>query len=211
MEAGFLYGRGSNVKEIVFLLEEQSAKALLETIWPRLISPDASVRPRFIVFEGKQDLEKHLTKKLRGYLNQEARFVVIRDQDQNDCHKVKENLTKFCAEAGRTAIVRIACRELEAFYLGDLKAVEIGLDISGLSTMQRSAKFRNPDNLVRPSYELEKVTKSRYQKVAGSRAIGPHLDLESPGSRSFHHLIHTIRSVTRNIEAVWTTQAAVLH
>ena len=199
MEAGFLYRGGSGVKEIVFLLEEQSAKALLETIWPRLISPDASVRPRFIVFEGKQDLEKQLTRKLRGYLNPEARFIVIRDQDQNECHQVKENLAKLCAEAGRTAIVRIACRELEAFYLGDLKAVEIGLEISGLGAMQMNARFRNPDKLVRPSYELEKVTKSRYQKVAGARAIGPHLNLESPRSRSFHHLVHAIRSVTRNV------------
>ena len=181
--------------DLVFLLEEQSAKTLLEAIWPRLIAPDAQVFPKFIVFEGKQDLEKQLTKKLRGYLNPHARFIIIRDQDQNDCHQVKDKLTRLCADAGRSAVVRVACRELEAFYLGDLRAVAIGLEISGLGAMQRKAKFRNPDNLARPSHELEKITRGHYQKVAGSRAIGPHLDLESPRSKSFHHLVRAIRSV----------------
>jgi hypothetical protein len=32
-----------------------------------------------------------------------------------------------------------------------------------------------------------------YQKVAGSRAIAPHLDLQAPGSRSFHHLLQAVR------------------
>jgi len=183
------------MSELVFFLEEESARALLEQIFPRLAPPGSPVRPRFIVFEGKQDLEKQLLNKLRGYLNPRARFIVMRDQDQADCRKTKRSLEALCAQAGRPeATVRIACRELEAFYLGDLLAVETGLEIRGLARKQNRAKFRDPDRVVRPSRELEKLTGDRYQKVAGSRAIAPHLNLEAPRSRSFHHLIQAVRS-----------------
>jgi hypothetical protein len=182
------------MNELVFFLEEESAKVLLEQIFPHLIRSGSQVHPRFIVFEGKQDLEKQLPNKLRGYLNPQARFIVLRDQDQADCRKTKKYLTAICTRAGRPqTTVRIACRELEAFYLGDLLAVEKGLEISGLSGMQNKARFRDPDRLVRPSYELQKLTSNRYQKVASSRAIAPHLNLRKPGSRSFHHLIRAIR------------------
>ena len=73
------------MNEVVFLLEEDSAKVLLAVLFP-LVVPDASVQARFIVFEGKQDLEKQMTKKLRGYLNRSARFIVMRDRDSApDC------------------------------------------------------------------------------------------------------------------------------
>jgi hypothetical protein len=188
------------MNELVFFLEEDSAKALLENIFSRLVPTEIDVHPRFIVFEGKQDLEKQLPKKLSGYLNPQARFIVMRDQDQTDCRKAKKSLASLCARAGRPqTIVRIACRELEAFYLGDLRAVELGLGINGLAGKQNKAKFRDPDQLPCPSRELEKLTNSRYQKIAGSRAIAPHLDTESPRSKSFRHLITAIRSVSYSL------------
>jgi len=54
------------MNELVFFLEEESAKALLEQIFPHLMPSGGQVHPRFIVFEGKQDLEKQLPNKLRG-------------------------------------------------------------------------------------------------------------------------------------------------
>ena len=191
------------MNELVFFLEEESAKALLEQIFPLLVPQGSNVYPRFIVFEGKQDLEKQLPKKLSGYLNPRARFIVMRDQDQADCRKTKRSLATLCARAGRPqATVRIACRELEAFYLGDLLAVELGLGVDGLAGKQNKAKFRDPDRLALPSRELEKLTGNRYQKVAGSRAIAPHLNLEAPRSRSFHHLIRAIRSASHGLDSL---------
>jgi hypothetical protein len=182
------------MNELVFFLEEESSKALLEQIVPLLV-PKSQFYSRYVVFEGKQDLDSQLLKKLRGYLNPHARFLVMRDQDAADCRKVKRNLAAICARAGRPqTVIRIACRELEAFYLGDLAAVEIGLGISGLANKQHKAKFRDPDRLSCPSLELGKLTAYRYQKVAGSRAIGPYLNLNTPRSRSFYHLIQAIRN-----------------
>jgi hypothetical protein len=86
-------------------------------------------------------------------------------------------------------LVRVACRELESFYLGDLVAVEMGLGISGLAAKQNTRKYRNPDALGSPSDELNRLTKGEYQKVAGSRAIAPHLDTQKNKSHSFHVLL----------------------
>ena len=60
------------MKELVFLLEEESAKAMLLGLLPRVLDPQ--VQPRLMVFEGKQDLEKQMVKRLRGYVNPHARF-----------------------------------------------------------------------------------------------------------------------------------------
>lgn len=188
------------MKELVFLLEEESAKAMLESLLPRIL--DAGIKPRLLAFEGKQDLEKQMMGKMRGYINPHARFIVMRDQDAApDCRVVKEALSARCAEAGRqgVALVRIACHELESFYLADLAAVETGLGIKGLAKQQGIAKFRNPDVLQKPNKELLTLTKQRYQKVSGSRAIGQHLDADNERSSSFRNLIAGIKRMEQEL------------
>lgn len=182
------------MRELVFLLEEPSSKAMLETMLPRML--DEKIAVRCVPFEGKQDLEKQLTRKIRAYRNQNARFIVLRDQDSHpDCKAVKQQLVTLCQASGKAekCLVRIACRELEAFYLADLHAVERGLTLKGLAGQQQSRKFRFPDKLGSPSAELKALTKRGYEKVAGSRAIGRYLDLENERSPSFRNLIAAIR------------------
>ena len=182
------------MRELVFLLEERSAQALLESLLPRLLPPELPYR--LIPFEGKQDLEKQLTRRIRGYLNDEARFVVLRDQDSApDCKVVKRRLLALCAASGRghDCLVRIACRELETIYLAYLQAVEQALSTRGLAKQQGSRKFRAPDQLESPSRELRVLTKQNYEKVAGSRAIGQYLDLANERSATFRHLVGGIR------------------
>jgi len=186
------------MKELVFLLEEPSAKAMLESLLPRLLSP--MITPRVLAFEGKQDLEKQMTRRIRHYLNPHARFIVMRDQDSApDCRVVKQALLQRCAEAGKPALVRIACHELESFYLADLKAVELALNIKGLVKQQANAKFRSPDYLQSPSKELATLTKHQYQKVASSRLIGAHLEIQNERSNSFKQLIRAIRRMEREL------------
>ena len=190
------------MKELVFLLEEASAKALLESLLPRFL--DVAVHSRFVTFEGKQDLERQLERKLRGYVNPEARFLVMRDQDSADCHRVKATLLAKCRAAGRApaTLVRIACRELETFYLADLAAVEQALRCRGLQRQQLNAKFRAPDYLESPSQELFKLSQQRYQKVSGSRLLGEHLNLANTRSRSFANLMSGIRRLEQELLAL---------
>ncbi len=185
------------MRELVFLLEEESAKVMLDELLPRLIPGD--IHHRCIPFQGKQDLEKQIVRKIRAYQNPEASFVILRDLDSHaDCKALKTRLMTLCSEAGHpNSLVRIACRELETFYLADLAAVEKGLGLPGLKRYQQSAKFRSPDHLGSPSKELSSLTKGRYQKVSGSRAIGPWLDLENDRSASFRNLVAGIRRITQ--------------
>ncbi|WP_411166973.1 hypothetical protein Aeroheme_01420 [Aeromonas sp. DSM 116730] len=179
---------------LVFCLEEPSARAMLEGVLPRLF-PD--IQARYIVFEGKQDLHKRLVMRLRGWQG-EATFVVMRDQDSGNCREIKAQLRTLCEQAGRPgALIRIACCELESFYLGDLAAVEKGLALSGLIKQQGSQKFRDPDRLVNAAEELKKLTKNKYQKLSGSRGIAPHLRLDAGHcSTSFRALITGLQRLT---------------
>lgn len=47
----------------------------------------------------------------------------------------------------------------------------------------------------RPVHELRKLTNKKYQKVSGSRAIGPHLSLTDNCSRSFVKFISGVRNI----------------
>ncbi len=182
------------MKELVFLLEESSARAMLESLLPRIL-PD-NIHVRYITFEGKQDLENQMTRRIRGYINPEARFIVLRDQDSApDCTTVKAGLLKRAHESGKAdqTLIRIACRELESFYLADLAAVGVALNLPKLAKSQHGKKFRAPDYLGSPSKELSKLTNGAYQKVSGSRAIGRHLDPDNDRSPSFKNLIKAIR------------------
>lgn len=173
---------------LVFLLEEPSTREMLKGLLPRLLAPN--VVPHFIVFEGKQDLDRGIERRLRGWMRPDSAFVVIRDQDAGDCRKVKRLLARKCADARRPEVlVRVACRELESWYLGDLAAVERALDIRGLVGLGTKRKYRVPDEIHRPSSELAKITRQAYQKVAGSRAIGKELSLTGNRSHSFRVLL----------------------
>ncbi len=123
----------------------------------------------------------------------------MRDQDAGDCVQIKNHLAGMVANSNKqqnTVIIRIACRELESFYLGDLAAVERGLGMPGIAKQQNKSKYRRPDSLANPSIELAKLAKNQYQKIAGSRAIAPHLKVDgSNSSHSFKVLLNGIQTL----------------
>lgn len=181
--------------ELVFFLEEPSAKAMLEGVVPRLLDENFNVR--YVVFEGKQDLEKRLPRRLRAWQNPNARFLVMRDQDSGDCYEIKQKLADICKTAGRPdSLIRIACHELESFYLGDLNAVANTIGPKKLAKQQNSAKYRDPDRLNNAAQELKRIAKT-YQKLSGSRSIGPVLSLDKNRSQSFNQLISGIKKLAK--------------
>jgi hypothetical protein len=183
--------------ELVFLVEEPSAKELLRGLIPRIVD-EQKCYCRYVVFEGKQDLDKSVQRKLKGYLKQDAIFIILRDQDSDDCKFLKARLREQCELAGKPGtLIRIACRELESWYLADLSAVEKSLGMTGLQKHQKSKKFRSPDQTQNPSKELIEITKHRYQKISGSRTIAPLLDLDNTRSTSFNNFVKGIRRLVQ--------------
>ena len=177
---------------IVFLLEEPSAKALLQGLVPRLVGP--SITTRYLVFEGKQDLESQLVRRLRGWRTPNSVFVVLRDQDAADCNAVKARLVELVKESGRNALVRVAFRELEAWVAGDLVALAEAFQVPKIAEHARKEKFRDPDRLVRPVESLRALA-SDYQKVDGARRVGPLLNVGRNASPSFRAFCEGVRRV----------------
>lgn len=140
------------MSHLVLLVEGYAEEALLQNLLPRVLP--ATLSWQVFRFEGKQDLEKQLPLKLRAWRRPDTRFVVLRDQDSADCLEVKRRLLEKCQASGRAdAMVRIACHELESWYLGDLTAVD----------------------KANPVEELQRLC-PEYQKLSGSREIGKYLD-----------------------------------
>ncbi|PNU20418.1 hypothetical protein C2E25_07595 [Geothermobacter hydrogeniphilus] len=179
---------------LVFLLEEPSAQDALEGILPRILPPE--VHTEYLVFEGKQDLEKRMTRKLRAWLRPNSLFVVLRDQDSGDCKVIKAGLIERCRDAEREALVRIACRELEAWFVGELEAVGEAFDQPNIGKQAQKAKFRTPDNLGSPVKELRRFIPT-YQKRDGARKIGHYLDPSRNRSRSFQVFVEGVQRLVQ--------------
>jgi hypothetical protein len=184
-------------RTLVCLLEEPSSKEALKEILKNITGNNGNTSIKYIIFRGKQDLEKNIERKLKSWQAPNSRFLIMRDQDSGDCQVIKKQLQEKTKKAGKEqqTLIRIACRELESFYLGDLLAVEKGLGLSGLSNKQTKSQFRNPDNLENPSQKLKQITKQSYQKLQGSRAISPYLKIDgSNTSHSFKILVSGLRN-----------------
>ena len=184
------------MKNLVFLLEGRSEKEMLKGFLPRFLPEN--IKPFYIVFEGKQDLESKLMNRLKGWNKPDSAFVILLDQDQEDCHRIKKRLIDKCQQCQKSLkyIVRIACHELESWYLGDLKAVGRALNKPKLSDRYKNKqKCKNPDKINTPAKELTKITHKEYQKISGSRAIGPFLSLERNKSKSFRVFVKGIKKL----------------
>jgi len=182
------------MRTLLVLVEERSAEEFLRGFLPRVLPDDVDIQ--FRVFEGKQDLDRRLVVQIREWRRPDTLFVVLRDQDSLDCVELKRLLVEKCRQAGRDdALVRIACRELEAWYLGDLRSVESALELTGLQRHQNSRRFRQPDSVVQPANALRELTRKRYQKVSGSRAIGEIVSPDGNLSRSFQVFVNGVRQL----------------
>ncbi len=171
------------MKDLVFFLEEPSARYLLEGLLARILPEGTSVT--YLIFEGKQDLEKQLLPKLRGWRRPNCAFVVLRDQDSGDCRIIKKKLAELVRESGREpSLVRVACKELEAWGVGDWVAVAEAFDMRHLKAQSVKETYRDPDKLSSPVEALRKFIPD-YQKGDGARRVGVLLDPARNHSRSF--------------------------
>lgn len=183
------------MSRIVFLLEEPSMKVLLEGLLPRLFP---NLRFLCVPHEGKQDLEKSIPRKLRAWREPGVRFVVIRDNDGADCLELKKKLVALCEMGGRKdALVRIACQELEAWYLGAPDALAVAFGREELRRMTNEARFRDPDAVAQPALAISERA-PEFQKISAARSLSRVLTRENR-SRSFQALM---TGIDRQCEAI---------
>jgi hypothetical protein len=92
-------------------------------------------------------------------------------------------------------LVRIACHELESWFLGDLAAVEKAFNIK-LAGQQKNRKYKEPDKLSNASEELEKLVKG-YRKVSGAKKIAVYMNIHQNYSHSFNCFIRGVSSLIK--------------
>jgi hypothetical protein len=192
-----------------FLVEEPSAEAALQALWPKLGAPDTlNVHQH----QGKPDLLRKLPGRLRGYrhwIPDDWLIVVLVDLDFEDCQALKGSLENIAEEAGlvsKSAAVagqaiqvvnRLAIRELEAWFFGDVEAL-VQAYPGVPRTLANRARFRNPDDITHPWEMLEQVLQQAgyygggLPKIETARRIAHHMDPDRNRSKSFQVLRDTM-------------------
>ena len=188
--------------DLIFLLEEPSIDNVLKTILPKIIPETVSFI--CIPHQGKQDLAKSIPNKIKAFkqFSPKTQFIIVHDQDSNDCKELKSDLLEICQRAGTANVmIRIVCHELESWFLGDLAAVEKAYNLKPdtLSKKQDNKKYRNPDRLSTAKQELKNLVKEYYAGTH-SRKIAPHMSLTENKSQSFQVFIKGIHKVLGGVD-----------
>lgn len=188
---------------IEILVEEPSMKEFLTIILPKVISEPWVLNENYFIraFEGKSDLQKNIPSKVKFLSNwnhERVGLVILQDQDSSDCRILKQKLVDICDENGTCSkLIRIVCRELEAWYIGDFEAVHLAYQNFKYQNFINKAKFRVPDNC--NAYdELRKIL-PEFQKVGGAKKIAPYINIENNKSESFKQ---TISGLTHFFDSV---------
>lgn len=186
------------------LVEEESAKIVLEQILPAVIP---GVDHRVIAFRGRPDLLKKAPGRLQGYASLrkgfDQRVAVLVGRDRDDCRELKVRLEKMAIDAGlatlarpaidggAAVVTRIAIEELEAWFFGDVPALSAAFPGVPASLGSKAA-FRNPDAINGGTAErlVRELNRAGHfadpaAKIAIARHIAPCLDVESTTSPSF--------------------------
>ena len=179
---------------VIFLLEEQSIKELLDRMLPRIFP---SLRFLCIPHEGKVDLDSHIRSKLSSWRVPGDSFIIVRDNDGEDCIALKQRLRDQCQQTGHdNAIIRIVCQELEAWYLGQPDAMAKAFGDEKLRDIGKMRRFRNPDTRNKPSQDVVKLYKG-FQKINGARRIADYLTREDNQSPSFKVFLDGVERLYR--------------
>lgn len=170
-------------------------KYLLDELLPRILPEGVDFQT--IPHGGKRELEKSIPRKLRGWNEPgDIRFVILHDQDNQDCVKLKQSLLQLCSVTTKPVLVRIACQEMESWYFGDLNAVAIAYQKPKLRDLAKKRTYRTPDCIPMPKEELYKRV-PEHQQIEGARRIAPHMDIENNTSSSFHAFVDGVRRLSR--------------
>ncbi len=180
---------------IVFLTEEASMTPVLKKVM-QVTQPYSIEGYDWIIIahNGKPHLRKNLVRRMRDWGYGNPHFIILRDNDRGNCYQLKEELLKLASQANKPCHVRIVCQELEAWFIGDLEAVEKAFPSSLAAQQSGRASFRDPDTVSHPSEAISKLI-GTVSKVGRAEKISKFLNLELNRSPSFQLLISTLQKL----------------
>ena len=203
----------SDVAWVEFFVEEPSMEQALRALVPR-IRPGLEFQVH--AFQGVDDMLGKLPDRFRGYIGwipDDWRIVVIRDEDRKDCVKLKAHIEKIALDVGLSiksrsnpnapfqVLTRIAAEELEAWLLGDVPALIAAYP--GVSPTLASQKtYRDVDKIKGGTCEaLERALQKAghflggLPKIQAAREISAKMDPERNTSKSFQVFRDGLRSL----------------
>jgi hypothetical protein len=203
----------SDIAFVEFFVEERSMEAALRELVPK-IRPELEFQVH--AFEGVNDLLDKLPVRLKGYagwIPDDWRIVVVRDEDRKPCGPLKSEIEGIASRAGLSpknkknasshfhVLTRIAVEELEAWFFGDVPALV--LTYPGVpSTLANQRGYRDTDAIKGGTWEaLERVLQSagHFQgglpKIQVAREVGANMDPDRNASKSFQVFRDSIRSL----------------
>jgi hypothetical protein len=182
------------IPQLYIFVEELSAKRVLDVVIPKIIPQNVS----FQVYphQGKEDLERAINTTVPSISRiPGARILIARDQDSGDCKRVKQRIKSIIqGKSSAPTLIRIVCRELEAWYLGDLNAVSQAYPRVKPQHYLNKADFRNVD-LIQNADELLLSIIPEYNnintlpKLEVAENVSPFLDVKNNSSTSFQNFV----------------------
>jgi len=201
------------------LVEEPSSESACETLIPR-IEPRHRLDETFRVraFNGKADLLRKLPARLKGYAASayiaDVTMLVVVDRDDDDCVDLKRSIERMVVEAGLLPLgsrraasagcvkVRVACEELEAWYIGDPAALRSAYPRLP-KAFENRAVFRSPDGVNGGTWErLERLLQTSgyfpggLRKLQLTRAVAKFMDPKRNTSPSFQSFCDAVRQLS---------------
>jgi hypothetical protein len=180
-----------------FLTEEESMSTFIEVLLPKL---GFEKQCRVLPFNGKSDLKTNIRRKIISSAG-DSKFIILIDQDTKDCLELKKELLDIAEKAvpANSKIeykIRIACQELESWYLGDLSAVDIAFGTK-LKKKENKIKFRDPDNCFpSPREDFRKAIGKKVGQIAAAEKMAEAMTLDGINnnkSHSFQVFVETVR------------------
>ncbi|TVR78070.1 MAG: DUF4276 family protein [Rhodospirillales bacterium] len=186
-------------------VEEPSAEEALRHLLPKVVGGRATFK--VVNYGSKRSLLNKLPSRLQAYAarirdGERLKIVILVDRDSDDCRQLKARLERMVSQAGLASkaapdgdadfvvATRLAIEELEAWFLGDERAVRSAFP--RVPPFARKARFRDPDAITGGTWEaLHRLLKRHgsypevFPKIEVARRIAPHLDVNTNRSASF--------------------------
>jgi tRNA U55 pseudouridine synthase TruB len=180
--------------------EESSIEKVFEVLLPQIL-PD-SVSFHIHPHQGKQDLERALQKTVPSISKiPNVKILITRDQDEDNCKELKQKLRNIVEDkCSCDFFIRIICKELESWFLGDLLAVEKAYPRFKAQQYSQKNNFKNVDNISKPSDFLRRIIPDysdtkKLPKLETSQNIVQYMDINNNKSASFNHTINAIKKL----------------
>ena len=189
---------------LYILTEEPSIRNIFEEVLPQILPQNVPFH--ILVHQGKNDLENALKDKIVSLSRIEgAKILITIDQDTNDCKQLKQRLIDIIGEnCSCDYKIRIVCKELESWLLGDLLAIEKAFPRFKSMSFRGKTRIRDVDKIKeKPSDFLlhnipEYKDREKLPKLELSKKIAPFLDINNNTSSSFNHTINAIKLLCNN-------------